>query len=94
MADYRIASAKLQNLEAKTIRLTAKASELGAVTATTITIPLADIGFDDIAATDVLVAQNLTDSTAATPSISGSNLVLTDTAIAATDLFNLVIRIK
>jgi hypothetical protein len=92
--DYRIAGAKLQNLEAKTVRITATASELGTVTATTITIPLSDLGFEDIAATDVLVAHNYTDDTKATPSIVGSNLVLTDAAIAATDIFELVYRIK
>lgn len=92
--EYKVASPALQDIETKTLRITAKASELGAVTATTITIPLSAFGPDDIAATDVLVAKNLTDATAATPSISGTNLVLTDAAIAATDLFDLVIRLK
>lgn len=91
---YQIASAKFQDLNTKTVRLTAKAHELGEVTATTITIPLADISDEAIEASDVLVANNLTDSTAATPSIVGTDLVLTDVAIAATDLFDLVIRLK
>lgn len=92
--EYKVASPKLQDIQTKTVRITAKASELGTVTATTITIPLADINAEAIVAADVLVANNLTDSTAATPSISGSDLVLTDVAIAATDLFDLVIRLK
>lgn len=92
--DYRIAGAKLQNLEAKTVRITATAAELGTVTATTITIALADLGFDNIEASDVLVARNFTDGTKATPSISGSNLVLTDAAIASTDVFELIYRVK
>jgi hypothetical protein len=92
--EYKVASPKLQDIQTKTVRVTAKASELGTVTATTITIPLSAISAVAIEASDVLVAKNLTDSTAATPSIVGSNLVLTDTAIAATDLFDLVIRLK
>ena len=95
MTKYALSSQKLQDIATKTVRLTAKAAELGAVTATTVTIPLADIStVDSIAATDVLVARNLTDSTAMTPSISGTNLVLTDVAVAATDLVDLVIRLK
>jgi hypothetical protein len=94
MEKYSIASQKLQDIAIKTVRLTAKAGELGAVTATTITIPLADISSDAIAAADVLVANNITEDTAAVASISGTNLVLTDTAIAATDLIDLVIRLK
>jgi hypothetical protein len=92
--EYQVKSQKLQDILQSTVRLTAKAQELGAVTATTITIPLADISADAIAATDVLVARNLTDSTAMTPSISGTNLVLTDAAIAVTDLIDVVIRLK
>lgn len=92
--DYRISGPKLQNLEAKTVSITATAAELGTVTATTITIALADLGFEDITAADVLIARNYTDGTKATPSISGSNLVLTDAAIASTDVFELVYRVK
>ena len=92
--EYKVSSSKLQDIETKTVRITAKASELGAVTSTTITLPLSDIAPEAIAASDVLVSRNLTDSTAMTPSISGSNLVLTDLAIAATDLIDLVIRLK
>jgi hypothetical protein len=94
MEKYSIASQKLQDIAIKTVRLTARAGELGAVTATTITIPLADISNEAIAATDVLVARNITDSTSPVASISGTNLVLTDAAIAATDLIDLVIRLK
>lgn len=92
--EYKLVSPQLQDIQTKTVRITARAAELGVVTATTITIPLEDIGVDDIAAADVLVARNLTDSTAATPSVVGANLVLTDAAIAVTDLFDLVIRLK
>jgi hypothetical protein len=92
--EYKVNSEKLQNIQTKTVRLTARASELGAVTSTTITIPLSDLSPDAIAASDVLVARNLTDSTAMTPSISSSNLVLTDLAIAVGDLIDLVIRLK
>lgn len=95
MTKYALSSQKLQDIATKTVRLTARAAELGAVTSTTVTIPLADIStVDNIAATDVLVARNLTDSTAMTPSISGAKLVLTDVAVAATDLVDLVIRLK
>jgi hypothetical protein len=92
--EYQVKSSQLQDILAKTVRLTAKASELGAVTATTITIPLEDLSADPIEASDVLVSRNLTDATAMTPSISGSNLVLTDLAIAASDKIDLVIRLK
>ena len=93
---YQVKSQKLQDLQVKTVRLTAQAQELGAVTATTITIPLADFSSDAIVAADVRVANNLSEATAMTPSISidGLNLVLTDVAIAAADLIDLVIRLK
>jgi len=92
--NYGLSSAKFQNLDAKTLRLTARASDLGVVTATTITISLKDIALIPIEATDVLVCNNLTDATVAVPTIVSGNLVLTDTAIAATDLFDVVIRLK
>jgi hypothetical protein len=91
---YQVKSQKLQDLQVKTVRLTAQAQELGAVTATTITIPLADLSSDAIVAADVRVARNLTDATAMTPSIVGSDLVLTDAAIAASDIIDLVIKLK
>jgi hypothetical protein len=91
---YQVKSQKLQDIQTKTVRLTAQAQELGAVTATTITIPLADFSSDAITAADVRVARNLTDATAMTPSISGTDLILTDVAIAATDLIDLVIKLK
>ena len=91
---YQVKRQKLQDIQTKTVRLTAQAQELGAVTATTITIPLADLSSDAIAAADVRVAKNLTDATAMTPSISGTDLILTDVAIAATDLIDLVIKLK
>jgi hypothetical protein len=91
---YQLKSQKLSDLQNKTARLTAAASDLGAVTATTLTIPLADLSADAIEAADVIVARNLTDSTAMTPSISGSNLVLTDVALAASDKIDLVIKLK
>jgi hypothetical protein len=91
---YQVKSQKLQDLQVKTVRLTAAAQELGAVTATTITIPLADLSSDAIVAADVRVARNLTDATAMTPSIVGSDLVLTDAAIAASDIIDLVIKLK
>lgn len=93
---YQVKSQKLQDLQVKTVRLTAEAQELGVINAlaTTITIPLADFSSDAIVAADVKVAKNLTDVTTVIPSIVGSNLVLTGTAIAATDLIDLVIRLK
>lgn len=91
---YQVKSQKLQDLQVKTVRLTAQAQELGAVTATTITIPLADLSSDAIAAADVRVANNLTDATVMTPSIVGTDLVLTDVAIAASDIIDLVIKLK
>ena len=95
---YQVKSQKLQDLQVKTVRLTAEAQELGVINAlaTTITIPLADFSSDAIVAADVRVANNLSEATAMTPSISidGLNLVLTDVAIAAADLIDLVIRLK
>ena len=91
---YQVKSQKLQDIQTKTVRLTAQAQELGAVTATTITSRLADLSSDAIAAADVRVAKNLTDATAMTQSISGTDLILTDVAIAATDLIDLVIKLK
>lgn len=92
--EYQVKSQKLQDVISKTVRLTAPAQDLGAVTSTTLTIPLADLSADAIEAADVLIAQNLTDATTMTPSISGSNLVLTDAALAASDKINLVIKLK
>lgn len=93
---YQVPSSKLQNIQIKTLRLTAKASELGSVAANVLTIPLSDISSDSILASDVLVATNLSEETAITPSISidGSNLLLTDVALVGTDLVDLVIKLK
>jgi hypothetical protein len=92
--EYQVKSQKLQDIEVKTVRLTARAQELGAVTATTITIPLADLAADAIEASDVLIAKNITDATTMSASIVSSDLVLTDAAIAASDIIDLVIRLK
>jgi hypothetical protein len=91
---YQVPSSKLQNVQIKTLRLTAKASELGSVAANVLTIPLSDISSDPILASDVLVATNLSEETAITPSIVGSNLRLTDVALVGTDLVDLVIKLK
>jgi hypothetical protein len=91
---YQVPSSKLQDIQTKTLRLTAKASDLGSVAANVLTIPLSDISSDNIAAADVLVAENLSEETAPTPSISGSNLLLTDVALVGSDLINLVIKLK
>lgn len=91
---YQVPSSKLQDIQTKTLRLTAKASELGSVAANVLTIPLSDISPDAIIAADVIVAQNLSEETALTPSISGSNLLLTDVALVGSDLVNLVIKLK
>jgi hypothetical protein len=91
---YQVPSSKLQNIQIKTLRLTAKASELGSVAANVLSIPLADISSDSISASDVLVAENLSEETAITPTVVGSNLVLTDVALVGTDLVNLVIKLK
>lgn len=92
--EYQVKSQKLSDVMVKTVRLTARAQDLGAVASNVLTIPLADFSEDAIAATDVIVARNLTDSTALTPAISGSNLTLTDVAMAVTDIIDLVIRLK
>lgn len=92
--EYQVKSQKLQDLMIKTVRLTARAQELGSVAANVLTIPLADLSADNIEASDVLVARNLTDATALTPAISGSNLTLTDVALAATDIVDIVIKLK
>jgi hypothetical protein len=91
---YQVPSSKLQNIQIKTLRLTAKASELGSVAANVLSIPLADISADSISASDVLVAENLSEETAITPTIVGSNLVLTDVALVGANLVNLVIKLK
>lgn len=91
---YQVPSSKLQNIQIKTLRLTAKASDLGTVAANVLTIPLSDISSDSILATDVLVAKNLSEETAITPSIVGSNLLLTDVALVSSDLVDLVIKLK
>lgn len=92
--EYQVKSQKLQDLLDKTVRLTAKASDIGAVTSTTLTIALADLSADAIEASDVLVAKNLTDVTVLSAAIVGSNLVLTDVALAASDKIELVIKLK
>lgn len=91
---YQVKSQELQDVMIKTVRLTARAQELGSVASNVLTIPLADLSADAIEASDVLVARNLTDATALTPAISGSNLTLTDVALAATDVVDLVIKLK
>lgn len=91
---YQVKSQELQDLMTKTVRLTARAQEIGSVAANVLTIPLADLSADAIDASDVLVAKNLTDATTLTPAISGSNLTLTDVALAATDIVELVIKLK
>lgn len=92
--EYQVKSQKLQDSMSKTVRLTAPAQDLGSVAANVLTIALADISADAIAAADVLVARNLTDATALTPAISGSDLTLTDVALAATDIVDIVIKLK
>ena len=91
---YQVKSQELQDLMTKTVRLTARAQEIGSVAANVLTIPLADLSADAIDASDVLVAKNLTDATTLTPAISGLNLTLTDVALAATDIVELVIKLK
>lgn len=92
--EYQVKSQKLQDVMSKTVRLTAKAGDLGSVAANVLTIPLADLSADAIEASDVLKASNLSEDTEATPSISGSNLLITDTALVATDIVDIVIRLK
>jgi hypothetical protein len=91
---YAIPSAKFVDIESKTVRLTLKAAELGTVDATTITIDLDNLALDALVAGDVFIAHNVTEDTYGTPSIASGNLVLTDVAYAATDVINLVYRIK
>jgi hypothetical protein len=92
--EYQVKSQKLQDSMAKTVRLTAPAQDLGSVASNVLTIALADLSADAIAASDVLRAHNLTDDSACTPAISGSNLTITDAALAATDIIDLVIKLK
>lgn len=95
--EYRSPSPKFQDIQTKTLQLHAKVEELGSFTTTVITIPLASIGKDAIAASDVLVSTNLTDATASVATISGTNLLLTAggaTTFAAADVMHLVIRLK
>jgi hypothetical protein len=92
--EYQVKSQKLQDAMSKTVRLTAPAQDLGSVAANVLTIALADISADAIAAADVLRAHNLSEDTACTPAISGSNLTITDVALAATDIVDIVIKLK
>ena len=95
MDHYQVPNPKLSDIVEFTLRITRRAGDLGAVTATTLTIPLSNFSKDvTISAADVLVARNITDATALTPSVSGTNLVLTDVALAATDIVDLVIKLK
>lgn len=72
-----------------------KIEVIGGVGDSTITIPLSKISNEDIDATDVLMALNLTDTVLAIPTIVGENLVLTEalTVVDATDLYDLAIRL-
>jgi hypothetical protein len=92
--EYQVRSQKLQDVMSKTVRLTAKAGDLGSVASNVLTIPLADFSADDIQASDVLKASNLSEATQATPSISGSNLLITDVALIASDIVDIVIKLK
>lgn len=92
--EYSLRDQKLQDIVVKTIRLTARAQELGSVAANVLTIPLAQLSADAIATTDVLVARNITDSTTLTVGISSGNLTLTDVALATSDVIDLVIRVS
>lgn len=95
MDHYQVPNPKLADIIEGTIRITRAAGDLGAVTATTLTIPLVAFSKDvTIAAANVLVARNLTDATALTPSVVGDDLVLTDVALAAGDIIDLVIKVK
>ena len=98
---YQVKSQKLQDVQANTIRFTAPAQDLGSVASNALSIPLEDLlDSADIAdfkvhvLSRVLIAKNLTDSTSLTPSISSESLVLTDVAMAKTDLLDIVIKIK
>jgi hypothetical protein len=92
--EYQLKSSKLQDVMTKTVRLTAKAGDLGSVALNVLTIPLSDLSIDAIFASDVLVANNLSEETALTPAIAGSNLTLTDVALTASDIVDLVIKLK
>lgn len=98
---YQVKSDKLQDVQSNTIRFTAPAQDLSKVTSNAISLSLSDLldsaniaDFKIHFASRVLVAKNLTDSTALTPSISGDSLVLTDVAMAGTDVLDIVIKIK
>jgi hypothetical protein len=93
--EYQVKSSKLQDLLLKTVRLTAKASDLGSVDSDILSIPLSDLSADAIEASDVLIANNATEATPLTATISGSNLELEDaTSLAASDIVDLVIKLK
>jgi hypothetical protein len=92
--EYQVKSSKLQDILSKTVRLTAKASDLGSVDSNVLTIALSDLSADAIEASDVMKASNLSEQTEATPSISGSDLLITDVALAASDIIDLVIKLK
>ncbi len=107
---YQVSSAKFQNYVDTTIDLIAFANELGSIEtiqtgvdefeepiyADVLTITLADLSENAIAATDVLIAKNLSEATNGTAAITedGLYLTITDTAIASSDLMDVVIRMK
>jgi len=95
--EYKFASAKFENIQTRTVRLVAKVAELGSFTGTVLTIPLINITKEALEASDVLISYNITDATAAVPTIVGANLLLTAggaTTFVAGDLIDLVIRLK
>ena len=106
---YQVKSSKLQDVQTKTVRLTANAEDLGSVASNALKIPLSDlIEFDDQEefrtqlAKRILIAENLTDDTTLTASIPENpvdsglypELILQDVAMSKTDIIDLVIKLK
>lgn len=92
--EYKLKSAKLQDIVTKTEQLFAKAADLGTISSGNLLIPFADIK-PGLVAADILVAKNLTEAEDLTPSISGENLVLTKTTedVVAAAVIQLVIKL-
>jgi hypothetical protein len=106
---YQVKSSKLQDVQAKTVHLTAPAEDLGSVASNALTIPLSDLmeisdqeDFRDNLSKRILVAKNLTEDTVIAASVPEfpvdselyPNLVFQDIAMAKTDIIDIIIKLK
>ena len=91
--EYKLKSAALQDLQTKTVRLTAKAGDLGTISSGNLVIPAADLNSALVAA-DFLVANNLSAAEPCTVTLGSGNFTLdSTTAITASSLIDIVIKL-